>query len=115
VAPAAYTVAQSHYYETSFIRAIYAGDEVVGLLAVEREDDVWWLWRLMIDASRQRRGFGTAALAAVIDLVREKGAAELSTSYVPGDGGPGDFYLRYGFEDAARDKDGERVLRIQVA
>jgi diamine N-acetyltransferase len=115
VAPAAQTVAQAHYYEGALLRAIYAGDVLVGVAAFEPEDDVWWLWRLMIDHRHQRRGYGAAALARVLEVVREKGAGELRTSYAQGDGEPRDFYLKYGFEDTGRDEHGERVLSLQLA
>jgi diamine N-acetyltransferase len=115
VAPAAFTVAQSHYIEGSFIRAVYAGEELVGLVAVEIDDGEWWLWRLLIDCARQSRGYGAATVAAVIEIVCQKGGRELFTCYVPGEGGPGGFYLGLGFEETGREEHGERVLRLQVA
>jgi diamine N-acetyltransferase len=115
VAPAAFTVAQSHYYEDAFIRAIYAGDEPVGLVALELDKGEWWLWRLLVDAGHQRRGYGAAALRRVIDIVRENGAVELFASYVSGKGDPRDFYLKLGFEETGRMEEGEHVLRIPVA
>ncbi len=49
----------------------------------------YFLWRLLIDAEYQRRGYGCAAMALVIDVVRNSpGATDFFTSVHPGDGGP---------------------------
>jgi diamine N-acetyltransferase len=114
VAHPAVTIAQAHYEDEAILRAIYAGDDLVGLAAVAHEDGEWWLWRLMIDKHRQREGLGSAALALVVELVRDQGADEMFTSYVEGDGDPSGFYLRAGFEHTGRIEEGERVLRLAL-
>jgi diamine N-acetyltransferase len=115
VAPAAVTLAEAQFESNAIVRAAYADDALVGLVAVAYDDPDWWLWRLLIAAARQRLGYGSQVLARVVDLVRERGATELRTSYVPGDGDPSGFYLRFGFEDTGRVEDGERVLRLTLA
>ena len=77
----------------------------------------WWLWRMAIGGRHQRRGLGTRTL----DLVREHIASQpdtpqvLFTSWVPGDGGPADFYLGYGFEPTGEMVDGELIARLTVS
>jgi diamine N-acetyltransferase len=112
VAPPAVTIAEAHYQDEAILRAIYAGDELVGLAAIAHEDGEWWLWRLMIDRRRQREGHGSAALALIAELMGERGADEMFTSYVPGEGDPSGFYARAGFEETGRVEHGERVLRL---
>jgi diamine N-acetyltransferase len=114
VAPTAVTLAQAQFEEGSIVRAIYADDDLVGLVALAHEDGEWWLWRLMVDAAHQRRTYGRDALALILDLVRAEGASQLFASYVPGEGDPSGFYLRAGFEETERVEDGERVLRLAL-
>ncbi len=118
VAPAAHTVAEAHYEPPGVIlRAIYSGDEVVGVLLVEPAESrsSFHLGRLMVAAPHQRRGIGRRALALLSEELRVKaGATELLTSCVPGSEGPRDFYLRLGFEDTGRVDHGEVVLRMAL-
>ena len=66
-----------------------AGDDIVG---------PYYLWRLLVDAGSQGRGYGAATLDAVVDYVRTRPDAEvLLTSCVPGEGSPQPFYEHYGF------------------
>ena len=111
VAPAAYTLAEAQFDDEAFVKAIYAGDDLVGLAAVAADEDGWFLWRLMIDADHQRKGYGRQALERVFDLMRDRGVTEFLTSYVPGKGDPGPFYTAAGFEETGQVVHGERVLR----
>jgi len=75
----------------------------------------WFLWKLIIDESRQRLGYGAQAVRLVADLVRREGATELLTSYVEGDGGPAGFYARLGFEPTGQvDGDGEVIVHLPM-
>ena len=58
-------------------------------------------------------GFGRRALESFIDHVRTRpNATELFTSYVPGEGSPGPFYIRLGFEETGEVDDGENVVKL---
>lgn len=49
------------------------------------------------------------------ELVRAEGATELLTSYVPGEGGPADFYARLGFVPTGEvDEAGEIIVRLAL-
>ena len=68
----------------------------------------YYLWRLLIDTSRQGQGFGTAALDLVVAYVRTRSHAEkLLTSVVPGPASPMGFYLQYGFSQTGQVFDDE--------
>jgi diamine N-acetyltransferase len=104
-------------------RAIYAGDVPVGFVMLADgvppgNDDIPWpyyLWRFLIDARFQGRGYGRAALDAVVAHLRTRPDAEvLVTSVVPGDGSPLEFYLGYGFRSTGQMFDREQVLRLTV-
>ena len=117
VAPAAYSIAESHYEPTSWLRAIYAGEEIVGLvlLSLDVDKPEYAIWRFMVAAPHQRKGYGSKALELVVGHVRTlPGATELFTSYVPGQSDPSGFYLRSGFEETDVVEEGERVLRLRL-
>ncbi len=102
-------------------RAIYAGAEPVGFVMLSWNVTPspgiigpWFLWRLLIDAHHQGRGYGRAALDRVVEIVRAEGATELLTSYVPGAGGPWPFYERYGFAPTGDLEDDEVVIRLDL-
>ena len=103
------------------------GDEVVGFVMLSDgvEPDVvaadphmvspYFLWRLLIDHRHQRRGYGAAALDALIEYVRNRPEADaLYTSAVPGEGSPQPFYERYGFVPTGDIADDEVVLRFDL-
>jgi diamine N-acetyltransferase len=76
----------------------------------------YYLWKLLIDAPLQGRGYGTATLDAVVAYVATRPGAEvLNTSCADGPGSPRPFYLRYGFTDTGRVMWGENVLALDLA
>jgi diamine N-acetyltransferase len=75
----------------------------------------WFLWKLLIDERYQGRGYGTAVVRRIAELVRAEGAAELLTSYVPENDGPAEFYRRLGFVPTGElDEDGEVIARLEL-
>ncbi|SER01975.1 GNAT family N-acetyltransferase [Lentzea albida] len=75
----------------------------------------FFLWRLLVDAEHQGRGYGRAILNEVVALLRAAGATELLTSCVPGEGSPEPFYRGFGFVPTGEtDEDGEVILRLEL-
>jgi hypothetical protein len=67
----------------------------------------------MIAAEYQGLGLGAKAIKLLIAHVKTRPqATALLTSYVPGEGSPGDFYHRLGFVDTGEMDDGENVARL---
>ena len=120
VAPNPWSLAQALVESAiAWPRAIVAGEAVVGFLMLEIDPDEedgrpFWLWRLMLAADRQRRGYGTAALRLAIEEVRARGGSELFTSWVPGEGSPGPFYERLGFVPTGELDEDEIVARLTL-
>ena len=115
VAPNAVSIAQAYFEPKAWFRAIYADETPVGFVMLhdDPEKHEYVLWRFMIDAAHQREGYGRRALDLVTEYVRGRpGARELVSSYVPGDEGPGGFYLRYGFVETGEVDQGEVVIRL---
>jgi diamine N-acetyltransferase len=115
VASNAVSIAEARFNPGGWFRAVYAGEVLVGFVMlfdstipgaiasdpVEPTDMV--LWRLMIDQRFQRKRLGRHTLDAVRRHVVGLGRfRRLLTSYIPGEGGPKDFYLAYGFVETGR-------------
>lgn len=119
VASNAVSIAQAYFDKAAWFRAIGAEGEFVGFVMLfdpaltdkkvtEKEREEMYLWRFMIDARFQKRGYGGKAL----DLVRahakaRPGFRRLLASFVDAPGGPEEFYIRYGFEKTGNMPDGE--------
>jgi diamine N-acetyltransferase len=124
VAPNAVSIAQAHFEPAAWFRAVYADDEPVGFAMLydptrtpspEDGPDVAYLWRFMIDAGHQRRGYGAAALALVVGHARTlAGVRLLRTSYVDAPGNAAPLYLRAGFRPTGAVEDGEIVLELPL-
>jgi diamine N-acetyltransferase len=119
VAPSSYTVAEAAYDPGSWLRAIYCGDSIVGVLDLTTTElgdgSRPFLVRLLVDRDHQRRGLGRAAIERLVDHLRSvAGTTALETSCVPGPGSPRDFYLRLGFGDTGRVEHGEQVLSYSL-
>ena len=104
-------------------RAIYVDDQPVGFVMLSfgvlpgQMQRPWryYLWRLLVDARYQRRGYGRAAMELVIDIVRASpGGTELYASVHPGEGDPIPFYRSLGFESTGEWFEGEEVFRLSL-
>ena len=116
VAPNSVSIAQAHFEPRAWFRAVYAGEEPVGFVMVSEDPEAaeYFLWRLMIDHNHQGKGYGRAALEQVIERIKGlPNATRLITSYVPGEGSPGDFYHLMGFTDTGEEEDGELVTALE--
>jgi diamine N-acetyltransferase len=107
-----------------WFRAVYDGDVCVGFVMLANFDDPahkyyplyhgWYLWRLMIAAQHQRRGYGTQVLGLVCGHIDEQGGPRrLSTSWSQEVGGPAPFYRSFGFEATGEIDDGEEVALLR--
>lgn len=115
VAPNAVSIAQAHFSPEAWFRAVHAGDELVGFLMLydpslvdAPEEKEFMLWRLMIDARFQGRGYGAAAVDALAAHVRTRpGGDALYVSHVKGVERLARFYASLGFAYTGDEEDGE--------
>ena len=123
VAANAISLAQALFAPEAWYRAIYAGESPVGFVMLYDESlrpapperPEVGIWRFMVDARYQGRGYGGAALQQVIAHVRAKRVfSSLQVSYVPGPGCPEPFYVRAGFRHTGRLDEGEIVLELPI-
>ncbi len=117
VAPNSVSIAQAYFEPKAWFRAVYAGEAPVGfvMLSIDADAREYYLWRFMISAAHQGEGYGKRALDLVVEHVRSlPGATALVSSFVPGERGPRDFYLRYGFVETGEVDHGEHVISLAL-
>lgn len=117
VATNAESIAEAYFSREAWFRAVYAGDTPVGfvMLHEDPEKPEYYLWRFMIAAEHQGKGYGRRAMQLLIEHVKTRPRArELLLSYVPGDGNPEGFYGGLGFEPTGEHNGGELVMRLRL-
>ena len=114
-----YSIAEGHYPtddDPVWMRVIYANETPVGFLMTSeaRDRGEYFLWRLMVDAEHQRRGYGSSAVKLLIERIKASGNAQmLLTSHLQGDGNAGEFYEKLGFVYTGEVIDGiDYVMKI---
>ena len=104
VGSVAKSIAQASVRPAGTPLGIYDGDTPVGLLLLwdvrrdpDEPADQLYVWRIMVDAKHQRKGYGAKAMRWVIDEARRLGMASVGLSHqdLPGHAGP--FYEKVGF------------------
>jgi diamine N-acetyltransferase len=117
VASNAVSIAQAHFAKSAWFRAIYAGKTPVGfvMLAEDPKHGKQYLWRFMIDARHQKKGYGAKALVLVIRHVKKDPKARaLYLSVVRGKGSADGLYKRFGFKFTGKVKYGEHIMRLDL-
>ena len=100
--------------------AIYCDGKMVGItmfaFVEEFEDpnDKYWLWRFMIDEDFQGKGYGTAALQAIIRYFKDHGANNIRLSTKDTNAGALSLYYKAGFIDTGEMNDEEIVLQLDL-
>jgi diamine N-acetyltransferase len=115
VAPNLYSLAEAAIEPTWMPLAIYAGEDLVGFAQFGRDDETgrWWIMRYMIDVQHQGRGYGTAALPVLIDLMVERhGCGEIFLGYEPSNDVAERLYARMGFIPNGEIMGGKIVARL---
>ena len=114
VAPNAMSLAQALFNKKAWYRAIYAGKAAVGFLMLWDDDEEpdYFLWRFMIAAPCQGRGYGAQAIQRLVEYVQTRpNAKELGVSCELGPGSPEQFYVRQGFVSTGAFLSDELVLK----
>ena len=104
VASNANSIAQAYFEPKAWFRAVAAGDDLVGFVMVYRDPEAktFYVWRFMIDARHQGKGYGRRAMELVLEEARRDGASEVTLSVVPGDHSALGFYSKLGFADTGK-------------
>jgi diamine N-acetyltransferase len=97
--------------------AVYADDELVGFVMYGQhpETGAWWVIRLMIDRKRQGKGYGRAAMEAVIAMMAERvGCDEIVTSFDPANTAAATLYASLGFQPTGEIEDDEPLVCLTL-
>jgi diamine N-acetyltransferase len=123
IATNAKSIAQAHFHQEAWFRAIYADEVPVGFVMLydeglrdhSPENPTYFLWRFMIDKRFQGSGFGRQAMGLLINQVRSRPQAqELLLSYRQGVGSPEGFYRSLGFVHTGEEHEGEIEMRLSL-
>jgi diamine N-acetyltransferase len=118
VASNLFSLAEARVFPLRSPLAIYAGEILVGFLMYTylAETRRHWIFRLMIGAEHQGRGYGRAAMRLLIArMAALPGCAEIYISYEPENDVARQLYLSLGFRINGEIISGEEVAVITVA
>jgi diamine N-acetyltransferase len=118
VAPVTRYLCLCHYGGLWQPLAVTAAGRVVGFVmwAVDEEDGSGWIGGLVIGGDQQRRGYGRAAVLALVErLRRDEGCPTAALSYAPQNTAAQALYASLGFVEAGEREDDEVVARLQLA
>jgi diamine N-acetyltransferase len=117
VASNAVSIAEAYFAEDAWFRAIYVDETPVGFLMISDipEKAEYYLWRFMIDAKHQRKGYGRQAMKLLIEHVKTRpNAKAFYTSHRKGKGGPEGFYLKMGFRHTGEVQHEEFLMKLEL-
>jgi diamine N-acetyltransferase len=126
VAPNAVTLAQAAYEPGSYVWGLWVEDQPVGLMAMvhphqaaeldpQDDPDAAFLWRLMIAAEEQGKGYGLAAIEAARAQAHAWGLQRLAATVVDSENSNMAFYEHLGFHQTGKVIDGELHILCNVA
>jgi len=123
VASNVYSLAQAWLYPASARPfGIYHEDAMVGFLMLDinsfcdDQNKVCELWRFMIDRRRQGRGYGRAAMRALLEYIKESamGYEKARLSFEPENEVAEKLYRSFGFEPNGEVDGGEVVMVLEL-
>jgi diamine N-acetyltransferase len=115
VAPNVYSIAQSKVEPGCVPLVVYADENMVGfaMYTLDPDDGKYWVHRLMVSAESQGKGYGRAAMEALIEILEEKpDCDEILISWVPENTAAEKLYENLGFVKTGEIEDGEIVARF---
>ena len=119
VASNLFSLAQSKYEPECVPLAVYDDEQMVGFVMYRPEDHglakIWFIDRLMIGEGHQKKGYGRAAMCALIDRLRSQaGYTAILISFVPENAVAKKLYSDLGFKDTGEIEGGELVYRLAL-
>lgn len=122
VADNVYSIAQAHFANNAWMRAIYADETPIGFIMTHSGSDYEdgidcpgiFLWRFMIAGPYQGKGYGKRALGKLIQHLKAMGIPQLTTSCGQGEGSPEGFYRQLGFTPTGGTYDDEIELLLKL-
>jgi diamine N-acetyltransferase len=118
VASNAVSLVQAVYEEGAIPRAIYEDEMMVGFIMAQYipTAPMPYIWRLMIEASHQGKGYGKAAMNLMLDHLKAiSGCQRIAISYAPENQTARQLYARLGFVETGEMEDDEVVAHLVIA
>lgn len=117
------SIAEAHFSESGWMRAIYADQTPIGFIMTHTGSDYEdgidcpgvFLWRFMIASPSQGKGYGKLALLKLIQHLKAIGVPLLYTSCGLGEGSPEGFYRKLGFTPTGEHYGDEIELVLQLS
>jgi diamine N-acetyltransferase len=113
VAPNVYSIAESQFYpDTVTASCIYAGDAMVGFAMYGPEEDdatLFFIDRLMIAEGHRGKGYGKAALLAILAEAKSQGFSRIGLSTSPENERAIALYESVGFKATGEMDDDEAI------
>jgi diamine N-acetyltransferase len=108
-------IAEMQFYPSWGAYAIYDKDQMVGFVLYEhdQEQDEWWISSLMVAAAHQGKGYGRAALQALLPLIRQKGCQEIWVGYANDNSVARALYSGLGFNEVGVDDEDDIVAQLR--
>jgi diamine N-acetyltransferase len=113
------TIAESKFETHYRLRAIDSDDTLVGMLAYCHENEpedrtLYWIFRLMIDKSHQRRGYAEEAMKIAMREIARMGGKRIRTMHKPSNHAASALYVKLGFTEIGQHDDGDTLLEYVV-
>ncbi|PAE23453.1 MULTISPECIES: GNAT family N-acetyltransferase [Bacillaceae] len=115
VAPNVFSLAQAKAFPECECLAIYHDEVLVGftMYCMDDDDKEYWIYRLMIDAKHQSKGYGKAAMEKLIERIKQDQEHKVVyLSFEPENHLAKGLYEKLGFEADGRVIDGEIVYKL---
>ena len=111
------TIAEVQFYPSSVCRVIATEGRPVGLAAygIDTDDGSLWLFRFMISASEQGKGYGRAALVRLIETWRAMPIGCVCLAYDPDNVAAERLYQSLGFVPGDIGEHGDRIARLDLS
>lgn len=109
------SLAQAHYQKECIPLAIYDDDVAVGftMYCLDPVDREYWIFRLMVDAKHQSKGYGRKAMELLVERIKEdKDHHRIYISFEPENIWAKKLYASLGFVPDGRVVDGEIVYQL---
>jgi len=114
----AFSLSQAYVMPECRPLAIYNGMSPVGfaMYALDRDENEYWIYRLMLDKNQQRKGFGREAMKLLIAQIKKEAPDRraIYISFEPNNEGAKRLYTSLGFVPDGREVDGETVYRLDI-
>ncbi len=117
IAANVYSIAESKFHDDLTTFAIYDDETMVGFAMIGRDpnDGEYWIMRFMIDRKFQRRGYGRAALALLIDHMRTlPEITGIHIGYETENHGAAALYREFGFVETGIASWGEMTAHLTL-